>query len=116
MTVIEALASLGVQAVIVGDEPITEANYASCVTADTLPAWGAVVAKMQDGARAEITAEAGRRILARYPIHKQINIIRLGGQDLAAMSAWIDAVRARSDDLAAAPPADVTSDAHWLAV
>lgn len=63
----------------------------------------------------DVKLEARRRILARYPEWKQLNIIRAGGDDLAKMTAWIDAMRAASDALEAMSPipADYADDSHW---
>lgn len=60
----------------------------------------------------QVRAEAERRILERYPIWKQMNLIRVGD---AAMGAYIDAVRAASNELEAADPipADFRDDRHW---
>ena len=63
---------------------------------------------------AEIKAEARRRILDRYPLWKQVNIIR-SGDGLAAMTAFIDAVRAASNALEATLPSDYQADKHWPA-
>lgn len=65
---------------------------------------------------ADVKAEAARRILARYPLWKQINIIREGDVALAEMSAFIDRIRVQSDALEALVPIPVTfrEDKHWL--
>lgn len=60
-----------------------------------------------------VRAEAARRIEARYPVYKQLNLIRDGGPALADMSSYIDAVRAASNALEASLPIDFASDAHW---
>lgn len=64
---------------------------------------------------AEIKAEARRRILDRYPTWRQLNLIRDGGADLDAMSAYVDAVRAASNALEASLPSDYTADSRWPA-
>ena len=45
-----------------------------------------------------IKAKAGELINEQYPSYKQLNIIRLGGQDLEDMTAFIDNIRAKSDE------------------
>ncbi|MCO4053397.1 MAG: hypothetical protein HEQ16_04980 [Bosea sp.] len=83
---------------------------------------------------AAIKAEAGRRILARFPAHAQSNALALGlnasmdhGPDPAGWPAelqaelarqralwdWTKAVRARSNELEAELPADPADDRHW---
>lgn len=64
---------------------------------------------------AMVNAEAGRRIEARYPLYRQLNIIRGGGEDLAAMSDWIDAVRGAAHALTSSTPipGDYAADRHW---
>lgn len=63
-----------------------------------------------------IKAEAQRRIEARYPMWKQMNIHREGGAALEAMSAFIDAIRSRSNKLEAMTPVppDLTDDRWWV--
>lgn len=65
-------------------------------------------------AAAEVKVEAERRIVSRYPVHKQMNVIRAGGDDLAAMSKFIDGIRMVSNQLEAMTPipADYGDD-HW---
>lgn len=81
----------------------------------------------------EIKAEAERRILARYPIHKQLNALArsaeltLQGQgnwspadaaeaaELLAMRAWIKSVRDVSNALEQSLPEDFAADARWPA-
>lgn len=48
---------------------------------------------------AEVRAAAGVVIAARYPLHKQVNIMRAGGEEAEAMGVFIDAVRGVSNDL-----------------
>lgn len=60
-------------------------------------------------------AEAERRIVARYPLWRQFNIIRKGGEALAEMSAFIDRIRAASNRLERLPriPTDYRDERHW---
>ena len=44
-----------------------------------------------------IKAKAGELINEQYPSYKQLNIIRLGGQDLEDMTAYIDGIRVISN-------------------
>jgi hypothetical protein len=67
----------------------------------------------REQAVAMIKAEAGRRIEARYPISRQLNIMVEGGEPLQAMRAWIDAVRATSNEMEKAMPGNFTDDKHW---
>lgn len=64
---------------------------------------------------ADLRVEAARRIEARYPIWRQLNVMREGGEPLAAMTAFIDAVRAASDQLEVLEPipGDFASDHRW---
>jgi hypothetical protein len=83
---------------------------------------------------AAIKAEAGRRILSRFPAHQQSNALAMGlnaaidhGPDPASWPPdlqaeltrmrvlwdWTRAVRARSDALEASPPTDISNDSHW---
>jgi len=62
---------------------------------------------------AMIKAEAGRRIEARYPLFKQVNIDRTGGAPQAEMAAFIDAVIDASHRLEQSMPADFAADRHW---
>lgn len=63
-----------------------------------------------------VRQEAERRIVARYPLWKQINIMRDGGEAAAAMATFIDGIRARSNATEARKriPADYRDDSHWL--
>lgn len=79
----------------------------------------------------EIKLEAQRRILARYPIHAQLNALArstelmLQGQAnwsaaeateaaaLLQMRAWIKSVRDVSNALEQSRPADFAADARW---
>lgn len=65
---------------------------------------------------AAVKAEAGRRILARFPEFKQRNAPR-GTPGSEAMWDWIDDVRAASNKLEAMTPipADFAADKHWPA-
>lgn len=60
-----------------------------------------------------VRVEAERRILSRYPIWKQVNLTREGGEDLARMSAFIDDVRAASNAIEDNPTTDYTIDPRW---
>lgn len=45
-----------------------------------------------------IKQKAGELINSKYPDYKQLNIIRVGGAELAAMTAYIDGIRAKSNE------------------
>lgn len=63
-----------------------------------------------------IKAEAQRRIEARYPMWRQMNILRAGAaEEIEAMGRFIDAIRGASDVLDAMPtvPADYVDDKYW---
>ncbi|WP_173087386.1 hypothetical protein [Devosia sp. 1635] len=62
---------------------------------------------------AHVKAEAARRIEERYPLWKQLNILREGGDE--SMVAFIDGIRDRSNRLEAKVPIppDYQSDHHW---
>ncbi|SDG34355.1 hypothetical protein [Pelagibacterium luteolum] len=64
---------------------------------------------------AEVKAEANRRITYAYPLWRQINIIRDGGDGLADMSAFIDGLRAKSNKIEAMKPIppDFRDDKYW---
>lgn len=65
-----------------------------------------------------VKAEAERRILAQWPISKQLNVLREGDLEAVAnMSAAIDAMRAASNRLEAMQPipANYTADSFWSA-
>lgn len=47
----------------------------------------------------EIKAACRREILKTYPISKQLNLIRTGGQEKEDMSQWIDDFRNQSDTM-----------------
>ena len=40
-----------------------------------------------------INSKASELISSKYPDYKQLNIIRIGGAELEAMSAYIDSIR-----------------------
>ena len=79
----------------------------------------------------DVRAEAGRRILSRFAGWQQRNMTARGvellligpanwgtaeQQEAAALQAawdWIKSVRAASDAMEAAPPADYRNDTHW---
>lgn len=115
MNILNALAALGARATIRGGrEPTTAEEYAGLVDINgDRPAWPVVEAKAAEISRANrilaIRNEAARRIEAMYPTNMQSNIARAGGPALVEMSAFIDAIRARSNVLEAAPP-DGTAD------
>ena len=44
-----------------------------------------------------IKQKAGELISSKYPDYKQLNIIRVGGAELEAMSAYIDSIREKSN-------------------
>ena len=69
------------------------------------------VAISADRAIIMIKAEAQRRILARYPQWKQINLTRT--PQAVEMWAWIDAVRAKSNEMEQTQPSDYADDRHW---
>lgn len=58
---------------------------------------------------------ASHLIVSRYPEYKQLNIIREGGPALATMSAFIDAIRAKSNEIEAMSPIpeDYADPARW---
>lgn len=63
-----------------------------------------------------VQAEARRRIELAYPLWKQINLNREGGEAATAMNAFIDAMRAASNALApddASIPDDYSDDKWW---
>lgn len=45
-----------------------------------------------------IKSKAGELINSKYPDYKQLNIIRIGGAELDAMTAYIDGIRAISNE------------------
>ena len=45
-----------------------------------------------------IKSKAGELINSKYPDYKQLNIIRVGGSELDAMTAYIDVIRAISNE------------------
>ena len=45
-----------------------------------------------------IKSKAGELINSKYPDYKQLNIIRVGGAELDAMTAYIDGIRAISNE------------------
>ena len=44
-----------------------------------------------------IKSKASELISSKYPDYKQLNIIRVGGAELEAMSAYIDSIREKSN-------------------
>ncbi len=64
---------------------------------------------------AQVKAEARRRILHRYPLWKQINLMRSGGEAAEAAFAWIDTMRATATRLENQDPIpeDFVDDRFW---
>jgi len=64
---------------------------------------------------AQVRDEAERRITARWPLWRQVNVMREGGAALTAMASEIDAIRAASNVLERSEPipADYADDRHW---
>lgn len=62
-----------------------------------------------------VKAEAERRILTVWPLWRQMNALRDGGDDLVRMGNEIDAIRAASNVLEAMQPipADFDHERHW---
>jgi hypothetical protein len=62
-----------------------------------------------------VKAECQRRIEARYPVWKQLNVAEEGGEGRAEMRAFIDAHRAASNRIEAMRPIphDFAADHHW---
>lgn len=73
--------------------------------------WGAVPVTVE-----MVKAEAERRIVAVYPIFKQINIEADHGiesSEYTTMRTFIDAIRIASNALEETLPLDYRSDTHW---
>lgn len=68
-----------------------------------------------DIAAADVKTEAERRITVRYPLWKQLNIIRAGGDEVTKMAAFIDGIRAASNLLERNKriPVNYRDDEHW---
>lgn len=136
MNILLALKELGVEASQTGPDPTNEAEYNERVTVHgARPPWEAVLARTRVVPVADIKAEASRRILARYPEWKQINMIARGVElqnqwrsagkwteeeaaEAAKLSAawnWVKRVRAASDALESSgvTPSDYTRDDRW---
>lgn len=65
----------------------------------------------------DVRGEAARRIEQRYPVHKQLNILRANSAgEQVAMGRWIDAIRAASNAMEPSPPDDYADDRHWPSV
>jgi hypothetical protein len=62
-----------------------------------------------------VKAEAERRIVDRYPIWRQINIMDEGGDVRAQMRSFISQVRTASNRIEAMKPIppDYAADQHW---
>ena len=59
-----------------------------------------------------IKSKAGELINSKYPDYKQLNIIRVGGAELDAMTAYIDGIRAISNK--AEQDGTKVEDIQWL--
>lgn len=59
-----------------------------------------------------IKSKAGELINSKYPDYKQLNIIRVGGSELDAMTAYIDRIRAISNE--AESNGTKVEDVQWL--
>ena len=59
-----------------------------------------------------IKSKAGELINSKYPDYKQLNIIRVGGAELDAMTAYIDRIRAISNE--AESNGIKVEDVQWL--
>lgn len=59
-----------------------------------------------------IKSKAGELINSKYPSHKQLNIIRVGGVELEEMSAYIDSIREISNK--AEQDGIKVEDVQWL--
>ena len=59
-----------------------------------------------------IKQKAGELISSKYPDYKQLNIIRVGGAELEAMSAYIDSIREKSNK--AEQDGIKVEDVQWL--
>ena len=56
--------------------------------------------------------KAGELISSKYPDYKQLNIIRVGGAELEAMSVYIDSIREKSNK--AEQDGIKVEDVQWL--
>lgn len=59
-----------------------------------------------------IKSKAGELINSKYPDYKQLNIIRVGGSELDAMTAYIDSIRKISNK--AEQDGTKVEDVQWL--
>ena len=59
-----------------------------------------------------IKSKAGELINSKYPDYKQLNILRIGGVELEAMTAYIDGIRAISNE--AESNGTKVEDVQWL--
>lgn len=114
---------------------VPTAQLQASASADQVAAAQQLLASFEPAspAPAEIKQEAERRILTRYPIHRQLNALArsaelmLQGQAnwspaeqaeaaaLLEMRAWIKSVRDVSNALEQSLPADFAADARWPA-
>lgn len=65
----------------------------------------------------QVKMEAARRIGERYPVWRQLNLMREGGEALTEMGAAIDAIRDASNTIEAMDPIpqDFAADHRWPA-
>ena len=59
-----------------------------------------------------IKSKAGELINSKYPDYKQLNVLRIGGADLEVMTAYIDGIRAISNE--AESNGTKVEDVQWL--
>ena len=139
----KAMAALGCQVDVDGDDPATEAEYNDgrvTMRRGDRPSWAQVQQLMQQPEADDLRAEASRRMRAlvgaRDDRHLDIIISnnlreavrlqekRLGGDTLTAtevarvgqlqqLDRIIEEIRAHSEALELAPPTDWSDDKHW---
>ena len=139
MRVLDVLRDMGLTARMTGEtEPTDAQEYLARIQPfdGELPPWEAVKARHAELTRPtinDVRTEAGRRIVARFPIHAQINMLarssellligtanwsaeqRTEAEALQEARDWIKAVRDASNTLERAPPDDYAADRHWPA-
>lgn len=71
------------------------------------------IAAIKTARVAAIKMEAGKRITDRFPMWKQMNLRQQGGTECLAMDAWINSVRAVSNQLEVSLPSDFIKDDYW---
>lgn len=59
-----------------------------------------------------IKSKAGELINSKYPSYKQLNVLRVGGAELEAMTAYIDGIRTISNE--AESNGTKVEDVQWL--